>query len=135
MTTTSANLTRAELPVVQEAPPLNPDQQKWPLKIYTFGRFGLVRDGVPIHFAGKVPRKPLELLKALIACGAGVSPKNSLSITFGRTEMRVMPPVPFLLLSIVSASCSVKTDLSRAKTDGSLWIKATAGLMPGPSSD
>jgi len=74
MTTTSANLTRAELPVDQEAPHLNPDQQKWPLKIYTFGRFGLVRDGVPLHFAGKVPRKPLELLKALIACGGrGVS--------------------------------------------------------------
>lgn len=50
------------------------DQQTWPLKIYTLGRFALVRGGVPHQFSGKVPRKPLELLKALVAFGGrGVS--------------------------------------------------------------
>lgn len=64
----------SELPVVQRTPDFSLDQRTWPLMIYTLGRFGLVRDGVPIHFYGKVPRKPLELLKAIITCGGrGVS--------------------------------------------------------------
>lgn len=41
----------------------------WPIKIYTLGRFELVRDGEPVRFAGKVQQKPLALLKALIALG------------------------------------------------------------------
>jgi DNA-binding SARP family transcriptional activator len=34
------------------------------------GRFDLWRDGRPVTFACKVPRKPLALLKTLIAMGA-----------------------------------------------------------------
>lgn len=45
------------------------EERPWPLKIYTFGRFSLVRDGAPVTFAGKVQQKPLEMLKALIALG------------------------------------------------------------------
>jgi hypothetical protein len=41
----------------------------WPLRIYTLGRFGLVRYGAPLQFSGKAQKKPLELLKALIAFG------------------------------------------------------------------
>lgn len=41
----------------------------WPLKIYTLGSFEMVRDGEVVQFAGKVQRKPLLLLKALIAFG------------------------------------------------------------------
>ncbi len=41
----------------------------WPLKIYTLGKFELVRNGVPIRFSRKIPRKSLALLKALIAFG------------------------------------------------------------------
>jgi ATP/maltotriose-dependent transcriptional regulator MalT/two-component SAPR family response regulator len=41
----------------------------WPLKIYTLGRFGLIKDGNPVRFTGKVQQKPLSMLKALIAFG------------------------------------------------------------------
>ena len=41
----------------------------WALRISTLGRFSIEADGVPLAFAGKVPRKPLALLKALIAFG------------------------------------------------------------------
>jgi len=41
-----------------------------PVRVYTMGRFALVKDGVPIAFTGKKsPRKALELLQALIALG------------------------------------------------------------------
>jgi len=41
----------------------------WPLKIYTLGKFELLRDDKPLQFSGKVQKKPLEMLKALIAFG------------------------------------------------------------------
>ncbi|OGU06401.1 MAG: hypothetical protein A2075_07545 [Geobacteraceae bacterium GWC2_58_44] len=41
----------------------------WPLKIYTLGRFELVKYGEPVRFSGKVQQKPLALLKALISLG------------------------------------------------------------------
>lgn len=41
----------------------------WPLKIYTLGRFNVLKDGVALEFAGKAKHKQLELLKALVALG------------------------------------------------------------------
>ena len=41
----------------------------WPIKIYTLGRFDLLRDGKPVPFSKKIQKKPLLLLKALIALG------------------------------------------------------------------
>lgn len=52
----------------------SPDNWPYPLRIRTFGGFEIVKDGKPLLFSGKMPKKPLELLKALIAFGgAGVS--------------------------------------------------------------
>jgi len=53
------------------APP-SPDAADWPwpLSIRTFGTFGLARHGEPVVSRGKAQKKPLELLKALIAHGA-----------------------------------------------------------------
>lgn len=47
------------------------DLEAWPfsLKIHTLGRFALLRDGKPLRFEGKTQKKPLELLKLLIALG------------------------------------------------------------------
>jgi LuxR family maltose regulon positive regulatory protein len=38
-----------------------------PIAIYTLGRFEVTLEGVPLRFVFKVPRKPLALLKALLA--------------------------------------------------------------------
>lgn len=52
-------------------PPPDGDCGLWPwqLKVYTLGRFSILRDEAPIRFSGKAQRKPLELLMALIALG------------------------------------------------------------------
>jgi DNA-binding SARP family transcriptional activator len=42
----------------------------WPLAIRTLGRFELARDGAPLEVRGKAQKKPLDLLKALVALGA-----------------------------------------------------------------
>lgn len=41
----------------------------WPFRIHTLGRFAVLKDDKPMDFAGKASRKPLELLKTLIAFG------------------------------------------------------------------
>lgn len=41
----------------------------WPFRIHTLGRFRLERGGREVSFTGKGQRKPLELLKALVANG------------------------------------------------------------------
>ena len=46
----------------------------WPIRIYTLGGFSVEIDGQPLQFAGKTQKKPLDLLKAIIALGGkGVS--------------------------------------------------------------
>ena len=45
------------------------DQTIPALSIFTLGRFSLLLDGQPVEFGRKVPRRPLELLKALVAAG------------------------------------------------------------------
>jgi adenylate cyclase len=46
---------------------MQPDARPWPLKIYTLGQFSLLREGQPIAFSRKVQKRPLDLLKVLIA--------------------------------------------------------------------
>lgn len=50
-------------------PPLMQDKWPWPLRITTLGKFQIEREGVVLEFSGKVQKKPLELLKTLIAFG------------------------------------------------------------------
>ena len=49
--------------------PVEIESWPWPIKIYTLGRFEVFKDDEPLHFKGKVQRKPLALLKAIIAFG------------------------------------------------------------------
>ena len=46
-----------------------PDEPSWPLKIYTLGQFALLHDGKPLALSRKVQKRPLDLLKLLIASG------------------------------------------------------------------
>lgn len=41
----------------------------WPLRIEALGTFRVLRDGEPLRFSAKAQKKPLELVKALVALG------------------------------------------------------------------
>jgi ATP/maltotriose-dependent transcriptional regulator MalT/DNA-binding SARP family transcriptional activator len=41
----------------------------WPFRVQTFGQFRLLRSGEPLTFSGKAQRRPLDLLRVLIAYG------------------------------------------------------------------
>lgn len=58
----------------------------WALRIETLGRFALQVDGRPLVFDGKVPRKPLALLKALVALGPAPVPEHVLADALWRDE-------------------------------------------------
>ena len=55
--------------LVPESPPLHLENWPWPIKIFTLGRFGLLKDGKPIQFSKKAQEKPLSLLRVLVAMG------------------------------------------------------------------
>lgn len=52
-----------------DTPPIGVEGWPWPVKIYTCGKFAMLIDGQPAPVQGKVQKKPLLLLKALIALG------------------------------------------------------------------
>lgn len=41
----------------------------WPIKIYTLGRFELLIDAEPVSFPGRTQKRPLDLLKMVLAFG------------------------------------------------------------------
>jgi DNA-binding SARP family transcriptional activator len=59
-------------------PPDSPESWPWPVKVYSLGRYEVYRDDDRLEFSGKVPKKPLKLLKALIAFGGRNVPEERL---------------------------------------------------------
>jgi len=55
--------------LIPDTPPVHLENWPWEVKIFTLGRFSLVRNGKPVRFSGKTPLLPLALLKAIIAMG------------------------------------------------------------------
>src|SRR5262245_49096648 len=58
----------------------------WPLQIYTFGQFEILRDGRPLEYSRKAPRKTMALLKAIIAYGGANVPEQKLIDAFWSDE-------------------------------------------------
>jgi DNA-binding SARP family transcriptional activator len=55
--------------IARSAPMTAANDEPWRLRIYTLGRFSITVDGHPLDISGQAARKPLALLKALIALG------------------------------------------------------------------
>ena len=65
-----ADFLRNQIRCHRLAPPASaPENWPWPVKIYTLGRFAIAKDGVALKSGAKSSRKPMELLKILIAQG------------------------------------------------------------------
>ena len=55
--------------LVPDQPPLSVEGWPWAFRVTTFGGFRLLRHDEPLAATGKAQRRPLALLKVLIACG------------------------------------------------------------------
>ena len=61
------------------APPANaPESWPWAIRVHAFGGFTVQRRGETLTFEGKTQKKPMELLKALIALGGRAIAKQKL---------------------------------------------------------
>jgi DNA-binding SARP family transcriptional activator len=49
--------------------PAGVESEKQPIEIYSLGHFAVVKDGKPLSFGARIPRKPMSLLKAALASG------------------------------------------------------------------
>ena len=65
--------------IVPDAPPVHLEHWPWDLKVYTLGRFSLVKDDAALCFNGKAQRRSLQMLKALIAMGGREVPEICIS--------------------------------------------------------
>jgi LuxR family maltose regulon positive regulatory protein len=52
-----------------DTPPVHLESWPWHLKVFTLGRFSILREGEPVRFSRKAQEKPLSMLKMLIALG------------------------------------------------------------------
>lgn len=55
-----------------------PEAWPVPVRIYTLGRFEITKDGEPMVYHGKMPKKPLDLLQCIIAFGGAEVPSEQL---------------------------------------------------------
>lgn len=69
--TAGAAMTRRNAPMPRNWP--------YPIKIYATGKFEILKDGKPLVFSGKAPKKPLEMLKTLVALGGKDITEESIS--------------------------------------------------------
>jgi hypothetical protein len=59
--------------LIPDVPPLEIEDWPWPLRVFTLGQFSLLKDEKPLTSSGKVQKRPLEMLKVLIALGGSKS--------------------------------------------------------------
>ena len=64
--------------LIPKSPPVALEEWPWAVKVFTLGRFEFFKNSQPIEFSRKTQRKPLELLKALIAFGGRNVSENQL---------------------------------------------------------
>lgn len=60
------------------APSVTAEDWPWTVRVHTLGSFRIEIKGKPLTFTHKVPRKPVSLLKAIIACGERQVPQARL---------------------------------------------------------
>jgi len=72
------NLIRSRA-LVPQKPPIDIEEWPWAVKVYSLGRFELHINGNPVRFSGKVQKKPLEMLKSLIALGGAESREGQIA--------------------------------------------------------
>ena len=55
------------------------DKWPWVIKIYTLGRFEILKQGSRLNFSRKTQKKPLELLKLVLTCGGNDVPVEKIT--------------------------------------------------------
>ena len=101
-----------------------------PIAIYTLGRFEVTLNGTPLKFVFKVPRKPLALLKALLAGGRnGVSQTALCDTIWPELEpwsaARALHITAFRLRGLLNSKSALIVQEGRVSLDSAqCWVDA-----------
>ena len=100
----------------------------WPYKVYVLGRFRLLKADAPLRFSRRAPRKPLELLQALIAFGATEVPARALIDALwpdseGDAGYHALESALYRLRQLLGAADAVRMENSGLSLDRSqFWV-------------
>ncbi|MGR9108370.1 MAG: BTAD domain-containing putative transcriptional regulator [Gammaproteobacteria bacterium] len=113
-----------------ENPPTVCRNWPWPVKIHCFGGFRVVKQGTPLGFGRKSPKKPLELLKAVVAFGGEVADRTLIDALWpdsdGDTAHNAFSTTLKRLRDLVGAEVLILND-GRVKLDPRrVWIDIRA---------
>lgn len=104
----------------------------WPVRINTLGGFELFLAGAPLTITGKTPKKPLELLKALIALsGRGVDKVRLADLLWADAEpaaaMAALGMAVSRLRKLLGRADALHIDDGKLGLDaGQVWVDAWA---------
>jgi DNA-binding SARP family transcriptional activator len=110
------------------APPSAGQHWPWPYKVYVLGCFRLLKADAPVRFSRRAPRKPLELLQALIAFGATEVPARALIDALwpdseGDAGYHALESALYRLRHLLGAADAVRMTNSRLSLDRSkFWV-------------
>jgi LuxR family maltose regulon positive regulatory protein len=115
-----------------EPPSQSMDRWPWTWQIVTFGRFEICRDGKPIEYGRKAPKKPLALLRALIAASEGGASESALADALWADEEadaadRALAAAIHRLRALLGSTETVQVSSNRVKLNAKrVWVDAWA---------
>jgi two-component SAPR family response regulator len=100
----------------------------WPVKIYALGRFSVVIDDEPLRSEGKAQKRPLDLLKAILAHGGrGVNQDDLANLLW--------PDLDAARSALEVTLHRLRTTMSSAcRTASCIWTRAWYRPTHGPLS-
>jgi LuxR family maltose regulon positive regulatory protein len=103
----------------------------WRVKVRALGRFALFRDGVPVDFPGRTPRRQLELLKLVVARGPGPVPVDAIAVALweeaeGDRAAHAFETTLSRLRKLVGEDILVLRDGAVALNQACCWVDAWA---------
>ena len=104
------------------------DAPSWLLKIYTLGQFALLHDGKPLALSRKVQKRPLDLLKLLIASGAnGVGTSALIELLWpdaeGDAAQASFDSTPYRLRKLIGIDGTITLSEGKLSLDASkCWL-------------
>ena len=106
----------------------------WPVKIYMLGQFGLELDGRAVVFGGKTPKKPLELLKAIVALGGRVNEERIMDLLWpeasGDLAYKSFEVALQRLRKIINGNAAIRRQDGQLSLDGRCcWTDVSAFEM------
>ena len=98
----------------------------WPLRIYALGRFALQRDGMTLAVEGKAQKKPLELLRVLVAHGAtqagsGADVRELIELLW--PDLEANAPKASFDMTLMRLRKLLQVEGALRLSDGRLWLE------------